>query len=77
MKSTKPKPKPAPAPPDYMPACRKVGRSVQFSFLRAIRTVLECSEAEAIAEFDRAVESGKIVQDGTNAMGDVKIYLAK
>lgn len=57
--------------------CRKIGRSVRFSFLRIISKALDCEEPEAIAEFDRAVQSGKILQDGTNAAGDVEIYFAK
>lgn len=69
------KPKPIPAQPDYLPALRKIGRGVQFTFLRVIRTVLECSEAEALAEFEQAVERGNIVQDGET--GGLKIYLAK
>ena len=58
-------------------ALRKIGRSSISSFLRVIRQVLECDEQTAIAEFNRAVKEGKILQDGTNAGGDVKIYLAK
>lgn len=57
--------------------CRTIGRSSISSFLRPIKKALGCGDAEARAEFDMAVKSGKIVQDGTNAAGDVEIYLAK
>lgn len=69
------KPKPAPTQPDYLPALRKIGRGVQFTFLREIRRVLACEESEAVKEFEMAVKAGKIVQDGET--GGLKIYLAK
>ena len=71
MKTKKPKP---PDPPDFMPACRKVGKGVAFSFLRAIRKARGCEENEARLLFDAAVREGKILEAGTNAAGDVRFY---
>lgn len=76
MKKKK-KPAKPPAPADFMPALRKVGKGVAFSFLRAIRKARGCDEHEARLLFEAAVREGKILEAGTNAAGDVKFYDAK
>lgn len=51
-----------PALPDHLPACRKVGHSVRLTFIRAIRHVLKCENAEAERVFDADLKAGKIVE---------------
>lgn len=71
------KPAPPKSPPDFMPACRKIGKGVAFSFHRAIRKARGCDEHEARLLFEAAVREGKILEAGTNATGDVKYFEAK
>jgi len=56
-------------------ACRKVGRSVSFSFFREIKSALKCGDSEADAMFASLLSAGKIVQGGET--GGVKIYCVK
>ena len=66
------KPATKPALPDHIPACRKVGHSVRGSFVREIRHVLKCEQAEAERVFDADLKAGKIVEAWER--GKVKIF---
>lgn len=62
------------APPDFLPACRKVGKGVALSFIRQIRKMRDCDEHAARGLFEAAVREGKIRRAGTNGAGDVEFY---
>lgn len=73
----KPKKQPKPTPaPDFMPACRKKGKAVRFTFLCAIKKATGCDDKAAIAHFEAAVKDGRIKKVATNTAGDVGFFEA-
>ena len=75
MKTKKAKPKPA-DPPDFLPACRKLGKAVAWSFYRVIRKARGCEQGEAASLFQTALMEGKIKEAGRSLLGDVIFFEA-
>lgn len=62
---------------EWQRECRRLGRTVRFSYLRTIKKVMDCEMEQARAIFEQAVNAGEIEFVMWNSAGDVGFYRMK